>query len=96
MERPLTPFLKDTFLKPALCALVSGVLAFLFISVLAPYASHGRLAALLIFLTSGCLFAVSYSLLLFKVQFLDSGDMASLRDHLPFIGSTRIGQVSEG
>ena len=78
MERPLLPFLRVTLLKPALCAVASGVVALAVTSALMPYGSSGRLAVLPIFLGAGCIFAISYVVMILKWRYLDDQDIALL------------------
>jgi len=85
MGRPLIPFLKSTFLKPALSAVISGVLGLTVTLALMRYASAGRFGALVVFLVAGCIFSVSYLGLILKWRYLDDWDMALLRDHLPMV-----------
>lgn len=84
LERPLFPFLKNTFLKPVLCGLLAGLAAFAVSFILIPYIPGGRLGGLLEFVAAGSVFTVSYFWLILKWKYFDERDTAVLRDHLPF------------
>jgi O-antigen/teichoic acid export membrane protein len=85
MERPLLPFLKAAFLKPALCAGGSGLLTYAITSALTPYAPSGRSGALLILSMAGCICVCSYMILILTWRYLDDRDMALLQGQFPIL-----------
>ena len=85
MDRPFLPFLRSTYLIPAICAVASGVPAFVLNSILLPYASEGRLSSLITFLVTGALFAVSYIFLIYKCHYLNTSEISLFRYYLSFL-----------
>jgi O-antigen/teichoic acid export membrane protein len=85
--RPLLPFLKSTLVKPAVCAITSGLVALAVTTTLGPYLPGSRLYSLLMFIAGGALFTALYVLLAVKVSYVGADDLRVLRHHVPFLRS---------
>ena len=79
MGRPLLSFLKGTYLKPFLCAAVSGGLIFMVIGGLTPFVAGGRLASLLVVGVAVVVMVAIYPVLLLKSRYFDEGDADLLK-----------------
>ncbi len=93
VERPLLSFLRHTYLKPALCAAVSGLGGLgVILLVLSDPSGHRALSSVLVLavvlLSSAC-----YIFLIRKSGFLDQSEMALLAGYVPFTWFVRPGNV---
>jgi O-antigen/teichoic acid export membrane protein len=85
LDRSLLRFLRDTVLKPAVSAVVSGAAGIGVTSVLLGHAPAGRVTSLLVTVAGGATFVLLYWLLILRWGVVDRSDAALLRNHVPFL-----------